>query len=276
MNNSSFLLMAGIAIAVGLGLFLLAAPVEQTATPGPVEEAVAVVGEEVAAEAEAGYWEPVAMTSSAVAGRAYIVNAGTPCGGCGTVQVVRNVVPIAARVPCETNCGAPVSPCAQPSIPVCPAPSPAMTCDRCPSPLSPCGEPSCGVCAAPVPTCVKEEVRVERETLQCPGPVTPCADRCEYVSSYRPAINRSFPVCIDECTFVQLHSTARHPMCDTMTFHWAASRGHFVDPSSSDPIYYVPEARLSRGEDVVITLLVVDKYGAEYTDHVVLHVRDVP
>lgn len=264
MNNSSFLMMAGIAIAVGLGLFLLAAPVEETATAEPVEEVVvAPVEEEVGVEeAEAAYWEPVAETASTA--RTYVVNARTPCGDCRTAQVIRDVAVI---YPCKPECGAPVSPCAQPAVPVCATPT--VTCNRCPSPVTPCG-----TCAKPVSTCEPVEIRKERQPLQCPTPVTPCADVCDYVSSYRPGINRNLPVCIDECTFVQLHSTARHPMCDTMTFHWASSRGHFANPSSSDPIYYAPEARLSRGEDVVITLVIRDKYGAEYTDHAVLHIRN--
>jgi hypothetical protein len=92
--------------------------------------------------------------------------------------------------------------------------------------------------------------------------------------SYRPGINRNLPVCIDECTFVQLHSTVHQPVCPSTRFRWAASRGHFHDPTASDPIYYAPTARLSRGEDVVITLVITDELGRQFTDHKVLHIRN--
>ncbi len=100
-----------------------------------------------------------------------------------------------------------------------------------------------------------------------------CADPCRVM---RPGINRNMPLCVDECSFVQLHSTVSHPICGQFSFEWSASKGWFLDPRASDPLYFVPATQFCNGEDVWIMLLVTDVAGAQYSDVVSLHVRDLP
>ena len=79
-------------------------------------------------------------------------------------------------------------------------------------------------------------------------PVSPCPP-CEQVwSGIRPAINRLLPPCIDECSFIQLHTTIPQPISGCLRFEWLATRGRFLDPTAADPIYYAPTTGLPGGE----------------------------
>jgi hypothetical protein len=82
------------------------------------------------------------------------------------------------------------------------------------------------------------------------------------------------PLCVDECSFVQLHSTVPHPICDAVSFEWTAARGSFLNPHDPDPIYYAPGTRAPYGEDVWVVLTVVDQNGVRYTDQVQVHVNN--
>jgi hypothetical protein len=124
----------------------------------------------------------------------------------------------------------------------------------------PCGQPGCPICARPTVVCSPE----------------PCAPVCAPVCPTKPRINRNVPGCIDECAFFQLNATVPQPVCAPICYRWAASRGTLVNATARDPIYFAPEVHLSCGEDVLITLTVVDAYGARYTDEIRLHVRNVP
>lgn len=83
------------------------------------------------------------------------------------------------------------------------------------------------------------------------------------------------PLCVDECSFLQLHSTVSHPICGQVCFSWSASKGWFLDPTASDPLYFAPTTHFPGGEEVWITLTVTDATGAQYSDVVTLHVRDL-
>jgi len=100
-----------------------------------------------------------------------------------------------------------------------------------------------------------------------------CTDPCRVV---KPGINRNMPVCVDECSFIQLHSTVSHPICGYVSFEWSASKGWFLDPTASDPLFFAPTTQFCNGEDVWITLLVTDACGAQYSDVVSVHIRDLP
>jgi hypothetical protein len=84
------------------------------------------------------------------------------------------------------------------------------------------------------------------------------------------------PLCVNECAFIQLHSTVSHPICEQVSFEWSASKGWFLDPRASDPLYFAPTTQFAGGEDVWITLLVTDAFGTQYSDVVSLHIRDLP
>ena len=88
----------------------------------------------------------------------------------------------------------------------------------------------------------------------------------------KPGINRNMELCLDECTFVQLHTTIPHPICSDVRIEWSASKGAFLDPTASNPMYYVPTTQFSDGEDVWIVVTITDAVGAKYTDQIKLHV----
>lgn len=83
------------------------------------------------------------------------------------------------------------------------------------------------------------------------------------------------PLCVDECSFVQLHSTIPRPICNAVAFEWIATKGSFLDPTASDPLYYAPTSHFPGGEDVWITLIVIDAQGIRYTDQIRIHVNNV-
>ena len=62
----------------------------------------------------------------------------------------------------------------------------------------------------------------------------------------------------------------------SVTFEWSASKGWFLDPTASDPLFFAPTTQFCDGEDVWITLLVIDASGASYSDVVSVHIRDLP
>lgn len=101
---------------------------------------------------------------------------------------------------------------------------------------------------------------------------TPCVSPCPLD---RPGINRNLDQCVDECTFVQLHTTIPHPICWDVRFDWSASKGSFLDPTASDPVYYVPTTQFPDGEDVWIVVTITDGSGAKYTDQLKLHVVNI-
>jgi hypothetical protein len=90
-----------------------------------------------------------------------------------------------------------------------------------------------------------------------------------------PGINRSVSPCIPECGVIQLHATVAQPICDRITFCWEASKGAFLDPTVSDPLFYIPATYYPSGEDLWITLTIIDQDGSYYYDRVCLHVVNV-
>jgi hypothetical protein len=79
-------------------------------------------------------------------------------------------------------------------------------------------------------------------------------------------------LCVEECTFLQLHTTIPYPICPDVRFAWSASKGSFLDPTASDPVYYVPTTHFYEGEDVWVVVTITDNSGARYTDQLKLHI----
>jgi len=221
------------------------------------------------------YWQPVeneglapvttdtlvrtATTVSAPASMATRVTA--PCSGCGAAVAAASRPPTAM----VGGCGLPSTPCARPRCSVCESrPSHVVSVA---APMAPAGR-LVGGCAVPDTPC--------RQTCYLPQ-MSPCYDLCaDPCHVLKPGINRNMPLCVDECSFLQLRSTVAHPICGQVCFQWSASKGWFLDPTVSDPLYFAPTTPFCYGEDVWITLLVTDASGAQYSDVVSLHVRDLP
>ena len=90
-----------------------------------------------------------------------------------------------------------------------------------------------------------------------------------------PGINRSVSPCIPECGVIQLHATVAQPVCERITFLWEASKGTFLDPTVSDPLFYIPATYYPTGENLWVTLTIIDQDGRRYSDWVCLHVVNV-
>ena len=81
-------------------------------------------------------------------------------------------------------------------------------------------------------------------------------------------------LCVNECTFIQLHATVPQPICDTVSFYWEATKGEFLDPTAAAPVYYAPATQFPGGEDVWVILTVTDATGARYNDQVKIHITN--
>jgi hypothetical protein len=104
-------------------------------------------------------------------------------------------------------------------------------------------------------------------------PCAPLSHSCGPCSI--PGINRSISPCIPECGVIQLHATVAQPVCDRITFRWEASKGTFLDPTVSDPLFYIPATYYPTGEGLWITLTIIDQDGSYYYDRICLHVVNV-
>lgn len=137
----------------------------------------------------------------------------------------------------------------------------------------------CGTCGPAQPALAPYSHRVPSPCTPAPCSSlptycgTPCVRACPLNN---PGINRNMDQCVDECTFVQLHTTIPHPICSNIRFEWSASKGSFLDPTASDPVFYVPTTRFPSGEDVWVVVTISDGSGAQYTDQLKLHVVNIP
>lgn len=263
--NSTFgiwLIGAG-AVAIAL-LLLLGAPAAEQAAEPELE-----LAQTEDADVGSSYWRPV-VEEAPTSQTTYV---STP-----------SVVTTSVTGP-YSSCGATTSAAAATT-------SPSLV-GGCGYPSVPCGRQPCSPCRgtqAPVAAVVPvPETSSVPLVGGCGRPSTPCAstpcapltwgcydvcaDPCHVM---KPGINRNMPLCVDECSFIQLHSTVSHPICGQVRFAWSASKGWFLDPTASDPLYFAPTTQFCNGEDVWITLLVTDASGAQYSDVVSLHVRDLP
>jgi hypothetical protein len=128
-----------------------------------------------------------------------------------------------------------------------------------------------GGCGQPASACAATPCRPLGCSSGCPTDLT-CG---QPVCGERPRINRNMPLCVDECGFLQLHTTIPQPTCREIRFEWAATKGSFLNPFAPDPIYYAPTSYFPSGEDVWITVSVTDAQGIRFTDQVQVHVNDV-
>jgi len=196
-------------------------------------------------------WTPVSVIPQSISAPCSTCNsahaaASTPqlVGGCGHPSTPCTRVPCRCR-PAHTTVGVPT---------VVPAPpSNVPLVGGCGYPSTPCRATAC----VPLERCCSDL----------------CADPCHAV---KPGINRNMPLCVNECSFIQLHSTVSHPICEQVCFEWSASKGWFLDPGASDPLYFAPSTQFCDGEDVWITLVITDASGVQYSDVVSLHIRDLP
>jgi len=262
MTNTLGIWLIGAGVAAFALLLLLGAPVAEQELASDVEAGSEVdLAEADSVDVVSSYWQPVATEASApeIAYTAVpsMTTVAVPCSSCGATAVR----PAPASRSLVGGCGYPSTPCGKPPCsyrpskptPTVPVTTTGVLIGGCGYPSTPCGPPPC----APV-------------VRQC---YDVCADPCRVL---KPGINRNMPLCVDECSFIQLHSTVSHPICGQVSFEWSASKGWFLDPTASDPLFFAPPTQFCNGEDVWITLLVTDASGASYSDVVSVHIRDLP
>jgi len=152
-----------------------------------------------------------------------------------------------------------------------------------PTPAVPCSD--CGITHTIVQQperpmvsgCVSTAPRPPCGTTPCHPLSVPCCNPDPCMPSCvveRPGINRHLELCVEECTYIQLHSTVAHPICSDIRFAWSASKGSFLDPASSDPMFFAPTTRFEGGEDVWIVLTITGPDGMRYTDQIQVHVMN--
>jgi hypothetical protein len=247
--NTTFLTWVAVAAVVGgVLLLLLATPASEQVTPLTLESVTEAPGNSI----ESSYWEPaapVAATPVVVQYAATRSQPVQPCGSCGAMQHAA-AAPVHVQQAPTQFCGTCGTAHASLVVPAC-AQQPAMTScsQRIPSP---CGPVPCSGLPA-----------------YCGAP---CGNTCPL---NKPGINRNMKPCVDECTFVQLHATIPHPICPNVKFEWSTSKGSFLDPTSSDPMYFVPTTHFPDGEDVWVVVTITDGSGAQYTDQLKLHVENL-
>ncbi len=265
MNNTLITWVLGAAVAA-LGLvLLLGTPAAEPADATLDANAAAANG---AAAETATYWQAV-TTGAAVPVATYAAStpvpapsAGTPCASCSTATGASHAVYSAAITTPHAAAAAVTAPAHSTSA------VPGLR-GGCGTPAAACASTPCGpVASCSVPTCSHTAGAC---AATCGQPASCLADPCDN----RPRINRNGPACVDECAFAQFTSTVALPVCSSIRFAWAATRGEFLDPTSPTPVYYAPSTGFPGGEDVLITLTVKDAQGNEYVDQMKLHINDV-
>ncbi len=258
--NNTFITWLLVAAVAGIGLlFLLGTPPAATTAAGASATELTTNGAAPGA-VTATYWQPTSAMAPAPEASP-TPSAASTCSSCATrpsaaapVEVVPDVAAGATYV-AAMHAGAATPP-------------PGGLRGGCGSPTAPCSGTPCGgaiTCGlSSCPSCAQHSTSCGG-TLPCPN---------QSACDERPLINRNGPTCVDECSFTQLYSTVALPICTSIRFAWAATRGQFLDPKSPTPIYYAPGTGLAGGEDVLITLTVTDAQGHEYVDQMKLHIND--
>ncbi len=95
--------------------------------------------------------------------------------------------------------------------------------------------------------------------------------------NHPPVVDAGPDVTVDENGTIQLTCSATDPDGDALTYYWTVENGRGVlgDPHVLHTTYTAPEVNSCDGEDVVLTLTVVDSCGATSTDSLTVHVRNV-
>ncbi len=208
---------------------------------------------------------------------------GERCGSCGVIQraIVQQVQ--------TRQCTARGSTATATRVPSSVQRVESHACSSCGMiPVSPLDVHTCSSCgseahtsAVPIymqyPQMASCEQRVPGlcGSMTCSSPATNCGSPCGNTCPLdKPGINRNMDLCVEECTFVQLHTTIPHPLCSDVRFEWTTSKGSFLEANVADPIYYVPTTQFADGEDVWVVVKITDSSGAQYTDQLKLHVSN--
>ena len=266
MNTTLWTWLVVAAVAGGVLLLVLGMPTDEGTVPLVLEN----VAVESASPVEVQYWQPVTASSTAAQTIATRSQTAPPCGACGQAPAI----PVCMQQPASQPCGACGATQFVPTASVRvqqSSPQPCGTCGARPfAPVAPAyvQQPAAASCSQRVPS--------PCGASPCSGLPTYCGTPCGSTCPVnKPGINRNMEQCVDECTFVQLHSTISYPICSDVRFEWSTSKGSFLDPTAPDPVFYVPTTHFPDGEDVWVVVTITDGTGAKYTDQLKLHVVNI-
>ena len=95
--------------------------------------------------------------------------------------------------------------------------------------------------------------------------------------NHSPIINAGNDIVIDEGATIQLCATASDPDGDALKYHWSipCGKGVLNDPILLSPVFTAPLTSVCEGEDIVLTLSVIDSCGASTEDSITIHVRNL-
>ena len=92
-----------------------------------------------------------------------------------------------------------------------------------------------------------------------------------------PWVNAGNDIVVDEGTIIQLCATASDPDGGALKYHWSVPcrKGELNDPMLLNAVYTAPLTGACEGEDIVLTLTVIDACGASTEDSLTIHVRNL-
>ncbi|MBN1859090.1 VWA domain-containing protein [Candidatus Bipolaricaulota bacterium] len=93
--------------------------------------------------------------------------------------------------------------------------------------------------------------------------------------NHAPTVDLGSPISVIECGSVCLESDVRDPDGDPVQYRWTATAGSFDNPTAARPVFHAPSTSICEGEDVCISLSVVDPCGLTGSDTIIVHVSNL-
>ncbi len=93
--------------------------------------------------------------------------------------------------------------------------------------------------------------------------------------NHAPTVDLGLPIAVDECGSLCLTPMVSDPDGDPVRYSWTSTGGSFDDPTAARPVFYAPSTSICEGEDVCISLTVIDPCGLTGSDTIIVHVRNL-
>ncbi len=93
--------------------------------------------------------------------------------------------------------------------------------------------------------------------------------------NHAPTVDLGLPVTVQECGSLCLSPSVSDSDGDSVRYTWTATSGSFDDPTAARPVFYAAATSICEGEDVCISLTVVDPCGLTGSDTLIVHVTNL-
>jgi len=90
-----------------------------------------------------------------------------------------------------------------------------------------------------------------------------------------PTVDLGSPVEVIECGSLCLDPKVSDPDGDPVRYNWTTTGGSFDDPTVARPVFFAPATDVCEGEDVCISLTVIDPCGLTGSDTLIVHVSNL-